>query len=454
MLEKTWRYKTLAILVSLTLVLQLSLPGWSLMTTAQGSDDPPAVSQSLSPSVSNLQSPVSPLSISRHQSTYQAGSTVLITYTLSNNQPVTVVPDISETATITDTVAALAGFDLTADPNSIREVSLETTLTAAATYLSSSLPPTPSGNTYTWQLPDLPPQSSLTFTLTVQGPATAANFTDLDTGAILSGTLWDLSESATARPAMLAPISLGSTFLRRTPDADLTDSEMLWFAAAYSQDPLTSFAQVRGMAYEAYPGSLRGTRGTLWNNGGNSADQSSLLIAMLRSAGIPARYRHGSLSPATAQTLIASMFPANQGSPVICPPDPPPIPSTIRLSSRKVQDRWWVEAYLPGSGWTNLDPRLPTPTPRHFRGDGCQRWHLDRIAELPASTRHTLTVRLTRVLSRLPHRWDPFSHRHPLTCHLQHRLPGRQTAHPRPHRQHRRSGRHGFATITHDYTPT
>ena len=260
MLDKTWRYKTLAILVSLTLILQLNLPGWSLMTTpataqastTQRADSPP---RPLAPSPTAF-------SISRHQSTYQAGSTVLITYTLSNNQPVTVFPDIPETATITDTVAALAVFDLTADPNSIREASLETTLTAAATYLSSSLPPTPSGNTYTWQLPDLPPQSSHTFTLTVQGPATAANFTDLDTGAILSGTLWDLTESATARPAMLAPSSLGTTFLRRTPDADLTDREMLWFAAAYRQDPLTSFAQVWGMAYEAYAGSLRGTRGT------------------------------------------------------------------------------------------------------------------------------------------------------------------------------------------------
>ena len=145
MLDKTWRYKTIAILVSLTLILQLSLPGWSLMTTAQESDDPSPVSQSLSPSVSSLQSQATPLSIARHQSTYQAGSTVLITYTLSNNQPVTLIPNISETATITDTVNILADFDLTADPNTIHEATLETTLTAAATYLSSSLPPAHSG---------------------------------------------------------------------------------------------------------------------------------------------------------------------------------------------------------------------------------------------------------------------------------------------------------------------
>lgn len=34
MLEKTWRYKTIVFLLSLTLALQLSLPGWFPMTTA------------------------------------------------------------------------------------------------------------------------------------------------------------------------------------------------------------------------------------------------------------------------------------------------------------------------------------------------------------------------------------------------------------------------------------
>ncbi|MEI2419998.1 transglutaminase family protein, partial [Arthrospira platensis SPKY2] len=63
---------------------------------------------------------------------------------------------------------------------------------------------------------------------------------------------------------------------------------MLWFSAKFGQDPLAAFDAVKAMNYEPYRGSLRGTRGTLWSGGGNSLDQSSLLIAMLRAAGIPA----------------------------------------------------------------------------------------------------------------------------------------------------------------------
>jgi transglutaminase-like putative cysteine protease len=73
------------------------------------------------------------------------------------------------------------------------------------------------------------------------------------------------------------------------------------------------FEYVRSLGYESYKGSLRGTRGTLWSEAGNSLDQSSLLIAMLRGSGIPARYRHGTLVTETAQSLILSMFPEPEG---------------------------------------------------------------------------------------------------------------------------------------------
>ena len=63
------------------------------------------------------------------------------------------------------------------------------------------------------------------------------------------------------------------------------------------------FEAVRGFGYESYLGSLRGTRGTLWSKAGNALDKSSLLIAMLRASGVPARYRHGTLDAArTSET--------------------------------------------------------------------------------------------------------------------------------------------------------
>jgi hypothetical protein len=79
-----------------------------------------------------------------------------------------------------------------------------------------------------------------------------------------------------------------------------------------SNDWQQIFAYVRSLGYESYKGSLRGTRGTLWSEAGNSLDQASLLIAMLRGSGFPARYRHGMLSTERAQELILSMFPEPQ----------------------------------------------------------------------------------------------------------------------------------------------
>jgi hypothetical protein len=79
---------------------------------------------------------------------------------------------------------------------------------------------------------------------------------------------------------------------------------------------LTVALQVPGTAVDFIDLDLGATAsGTLWgiDVSGNARDQSSLLIAMLRAASIPARYRHGTLSTAIAQSLIAEMFPKAPG---------------------------------------------------------------------------------------------------------------------------------------------
>ena len=75
-------------------------------------------------------------------------------------------------------------------------------------------------------------------------------------------------------------------------DADYYDEYMVQKASELGNDWQVMFEYVRSLGYESYAGSLRGTRGTLWSEAGNSLDQSSLLIAMLRGSGIPAGYRH------------------------------------------------------------------------------------------------------------------------------------------------------------------
>ncbi len=332
-----------------------------------------------------------PLSLSRLQSSYTAGTTT-ITFVLTNNLPATRLPDISPSTTPTDTVNILAAFNPTDDVNTLRGLTLADTLAAGTTFVSASDGPVQSGSTITWSLPDLPPQASATLTLTVQTPAAGSNFINLDSGAQASATYWGQTVSVTAHPATIIPTGIAAAYTTPTLDANSHDADMLWKSAEFAQDPLALFAFVRGFAFDPYPGSLRGTRGTLWNEAGNSLDQSSLLIAMLRAAGIPARYRHGTLSTADAQVLINGMFPAAQGVAGYLPAgaataDPANDAALLAL----VQDHWWVEAYLPASGWTNLDPSFAEAEVGDvFATPGSN----DRLAELPDATRQRVTFAL------------------------------------------------------------
>lgn len=397
--KQTW-HSFVSLVVSLGLLLQTFAPLALIPVAAMGQSAAPAQvvterGEEIGKAASIATEPAAlthPLTIARAQSRYQSGGAVTISYHIHNTLPPTHQPDVNLTTPFTDTVELLAQFPIEQDMNSLRDLALTTELAAGVTYLDSSFPPAQSGGTLTWDLADLLPGDTAVLTLTVQPPASAPDFRNLDNGAAATAVLWNSPVAASARPAQLAPDSVPAATLHATVDADLYDGDMLAATAVFLQDPLAIFDYAQGLAYEPYAGSLRGTRGTLWGAAGSSLDQSSFLIAALRAAGIPARYRHGALSVNDAQTLLASMFVARPGVAGYLPAgvataDPLNDPELLALA----QDHWWVEAYLPGQGWTDLDPSFAdAAVGQSFATPGSH----DRSAEIPDELRHKLTLEL------------------------------------------------------------
>jgi RHS repeat-associated protein len=114
--------------------------------------------------------------------------------------------------------------------------------------------------------------------------------------------------------------------------------------------PIEIYEWVRnGIRPELYHGFVKGPLQTYYEGSGNDADTASLLVALLRAKGLPARYVRGTvdLSAEAAAALTGTSSPqralrafARAGIPA----QPTPGPGTI--AAIRV-DRVWAEAYLP-----------------------------------------------------------------------------------------------------------
>ena len=143
--------------------------------------------------------------------------------------------------------------------------------------------------------------------------------------------------------------------------ADLAETEDIVFtpeiiakAAELGNSPLAMYEYVRNNTeWQPYLGSRKGAADTLRQLRGNDTDQASLLMALLRSAGIPSRYVRGSieLDPATtanwqgvddAAEAAAILTTAGlDGVAIVDGPD------VVAVRSTHV----WVEAYVPYSNY-------------------------------------------------------------------------------------------------------
>jgi hypothetical protein len=175
------------------------------------------------------------------------------------------------------------------------------------------------------------------------------------------------------RPGMLAAPSPASTPI----PADTAEALEVRFtgpikslAAGLSNDPVKIYEHVKNnFVFEPYFGSLKGADETLAQGAGNDFDLASLLIALLRTSGVPARYAVGTVDVPIEKTMgwlgvgkpeVAADIFAAGGT-----------PSTAMIAGGKIVslrlEHVWVEAYVPydnyrghalsgGKQWIPLDP--------------------------------------------------------------------------------------------------
>ena len=194
--------------------------------------------------------------------------------------------------------------------------------------------------------------------------------------------------SAAKRPGVVAPRSSwadfgddtqrGSTtpgpeFLAATEDVQLTP-EVDALAASLGDDPVRILEWVRNnIDFHPTYGSLQGSQLTLDSRRGNATDISSLLVALLRSAGIPSRYVAGTvnLPAADVQNWLGGTADAELAQQVL---GAGAIPTVAIVDGPVIRsfdfEHTWVEAFVdmvPSRGAVNLEGDSWVPMDAAFK---------------------------------------------------------------------------------------
>ncbi|MFZ5875271.1 MAG: transglutaminase domain-containing protein [Nitrospirota bacterium] len=175
---------------------------------------------------------------------------------------------------------------------------------------------------------------------------------------------WVVPPVYAEEPAPPGPEDLSETL--ETP----LNQEIQTLAADLDGTPVRLYEYVRNLyRYEPYPGSVKGAIQTLRERAGNEWDLASLLIALYRASGIPARYVVGIVEMPIDQAMswlgvedpqMAASILLSEGRPT----------STVIAGGHITALRFqhvWVQAYVPflhsrgalagpGDTWVDLDP--------------------------------------------------------------------------------------------------
>jgi hypothetical protein len=268
-------------------------------------------------------------------------------------------------------------------------VLLTDTLEPGVTLVSASQQPDQNGQQLAWSLGTIEGNYWTSASMTVS--LANGNLLQLDTGARAYATLNAGLISNATPAANLNQGSVDPNLLASTPDANTTDPYIQEEAAALNYNAQNIFNFLHDdIGYNAYMGSLRGARGTLWSSAGNALDVASLGVALMRASGIPAQYVSGSLSQSQAQQLILSMFPASYmtvgyipaGTQLSDPADDPQLLS-------ETESHYWFQ-FDAGQGMQDADPLMAGATIGQVFTAAS-----GTFTEVPANLRATTEIQLT-----------------------------------------------------------
>lgn len=284
---------------------------------------------------------------------------------------------------------ALSVFNLTG--KEIQDVLVKDRFVETASSIDSSLPYSRMGEDYVWCLGSIPAQDYREVVVDLEIPGLAAGDA-VDQGAAAAGVYYLIPVSATASPAVALDIENLAPYLQATMDANANDPYVRRKAAelGHRLDSILDYG-AQSVDFELYEGSLRGARGTLWSQAGNALDRSSLLVALLRASGIPARYAQGEIPEASASALIASMFEFQPGQSGLLPEGLPLAdPASRSELIAEATGHSWIEYWSQGE-WMPFDPSL--------RGANLSATpYIDPAtvyAEVPDALRHKIHFRTT-----------------------------------------------------------